>query len=140
MPTPAQAQAIERYSTEVWAQGNLDAIDDIFASDYVRHGPALEGGTSEGAKSLKELVGVYRTAFPDLQVPVEASTGEGDVVITRWSATGTNTGEMLGIPPTGKPIEIFGFWMHRFEGGQIVEEWATWDTHGFLAQMDVTLP
>ena len=140
MPTQAQAKAIERYSLEVWGQGNLETIDDIFASDYVRHGPSLEGGSFDGAKSLKELVTLYRTALPDLQVPVEAMAGEGDIVLTRWAATGTNTGEMLGAAPSGKPVTIFGFWMHRFEGDKIAEEWATWDTHGFLQQIDVTLP
>lgn len=139
MPTPAQAKALERYSTEVWGRGNLDAIDDLFAADCVRHGPALEGGTSEGPKALKELVTLYRTAFPDLQVPTEVVVGEGDVVLSRWLARGTNTGEILGAAPSGKPVEVLGFWMHRFEDGKIVEEWATWDTHGFLQELDVTL-
>ena len=66
--------------------------------------------------------------------------GEGDIVLTRWAATGTNTGSMLGAPPTGKPFKMFGFWMHRFDGDTIAEEWATWDTHGFLQQIGVTLP
>jgi len=140
MPTPAQAQAIERYSIEVWGKGNLDAIDDIFASDYVRHGPTLEGGTTDGAKGLKDLVTVYRTAMSDLQVPVENMAGDGETVLTCWSATGTNDGELLGLPPTGKSCDVIGFWMHRFEDGKIVEEWATWDTHGFLEQLGVTLP
>ena len=140
MPTPAQAQAIERYCNEVWGQGNLDAIDDIFASDYIRHGPALEGGTTDGAKGLKDLVGLYRTAAPDLAVPLQTIVGEGDTVLTRWAATGTNSGEFAGQAPTGKAFEIFGFWMHRFENGKIVEEWATWDTQDFLAQIGQTLP
>ena len=140
MPTQAQVKAIERYSSEVWGQGNLETIDDIFASDYVRHGPALEGGSFDGAKTLKELVTLYRTAMPDLQVPVEAMAGEGDIVLTRWSATGTNDGSMLGAAPTGRSFEAFGFWMHRFEGDKVIEEWATWDTQGFLEQLGVTLP
>jgi predicted ester cyclase len=140
MPTQAQAKVIERYSTEVWGQGNLDAIDDIFTPDRVRHGPDLEGGTSEGSQSHKELVTLYRTALPDLKVPIEAMAGEGDIVLTRWAAWGTNDGPMLGKAPTGKAMRIFGFWMHRFEGNKIAEEWATWDTHGFLQQLGVSLP
>ncbi len=61
-------------------------------------------------------------------------------MITRWKATGTNTGPLLGAAPTGKPMKIFGFWMHRFEGDKIAEEWATWDTHGMLQQVGVSLP
>lgn len=140
MPTPTQVRAIHRYSTEVWGQGNLDAIDDIFAPNYVRHGPALEGGTTDGPKGLKDLVTLFRTSMSDLSVPVENIAGDGDIVLTRWSATGTNDGELLGLPPTGKSCDVIGFWMHRFEDGKIVEEWATWDTHGFLEQIGVTLP
>lgn len=139
MLTEEQAKAIERYSTEVWGQGNLDAIDEIFTPDRIRHGPDLEG-TSEGAKGHKELVTLYRTALPDLEVPIEAMVGEGDIVLTRWAAWGTNNGPILGVAPTGKPFKVFGFWMHRFEGNKIAEEWATWDTHGFLQQLGVSLP
>ncbi len=70
MPTTAQTRAIERYC-EAWGQGNTDTIDDIFTPDHVRHGPDLEEGGFQGNDGHKELVGVYRTAFPDLQVPAE---------------------------------------------------------------------
>ena len=139
MPTQEQAKAIERYSAEVWGQGILAAIDEIFTQDRIRHGPDLEG-TSEGAQGHKDLVMVYRTALPDLKVPIEAMVGEGNIVLTRWAASGTNNGPMLGIAPTGKSCRVFGFWMHRFEGNKIAEEWATWDTHGFLQQLGVSLP
>ncbi|HKN38011.1 MAG TPA: ester cyclase, partial [Acidimicrobiia bacterium] len=70
MPTSEQTKAIQRYSIEVWGQGNLDAVDDIFTPDRVRHGPVLEGESFQGAKGHKELVTVYRTALPDLHVPI----------------------------------------------------------------------
>jgi predicted ester cyclase len=47
---------------------------------------------------------------------------------------------MMGNAPTGKSFTIFGFWMHRFEGDKIAEEWAAFDTHGFLAQLGVSVP
>ena len=139
MPTAEQTKAIQRYVSEVWEQGKLDVIDEIFTPDRVRHGPDFEG-TSEGAKGHKDLVALYLTSFPNLKIPVEVQLGEGDVVISRWRASGTNTGPTLGVPPTGKSFEVIGFWMHRFEGNQIAEEWATWDTHGLLQQMGVSLP
>ena len=139
MPTQQQAGIIERYATDVWSKGDLDAIGEMFTTDRVRHGPDLEGN-SVGAAGHRELVIVYRTSLPDLSITVEAQVGEGDTVITRWRATGTNLGPTLGIPPTGKSCDVFGFWMHRFEGDQIAEEWAVWDTHGFLQQIGVSLP
>ncbi|HTF48429.1 MAG TPA: ester cyclase [Pseudonocardia sp.] len=139
MVTSEQTQAIQRYS-DVWASGDLDVLDEVFTADCVRHGPALEGTSVKGAQGLKEIVELYRTALPDLRVPIDTMVGDGDVVMTRWSASGTNNGPVLGTPPTGKSFTIFGFWMHRFEGDKIAEEWATWDTHGFLGQLGVSLP
>jgi len=139
MPTQEQAKVIERYTTDVWSKGDLDAIDEIFTADRVRHGPDLEG-TSEGAAGHKELVTVDRTSLPDLTITVEEQVGEGDTVATRWRATGTNLGPTLGIPAAGGSCDVFGFWLHRFEGNQIAEEWAVWDTHGFLQQIGVSLP
>jgi len=139
MPTEQQMRIIDRYATDVWSKGDLDAVGEIFTADRVRHGPDLEG-TSEGAAGHRDLVTLYRTSLPDLTLTIEEQVGEGNTVVTRWRATATNLGPTLGIPPTGKSCDVFGFWMHRFEGDQIAEEWAIWDTHGFLQQIGVTLP
>lgn len=140
MPTPQQLRAIQRYSVDIWEKGDLDAIDEVFTPDFVRHGPGIEGGPVLGRKGQKDLVTLYRTALPDLRVPIEVQCGEGDVVLARWTARGTNLGPMMGIEPTGKACSVVGFWELRFEGDQIAEEWATWDTHGFLQQIGVSLP
>lgn len=138
MPTEQQTRIIERYTTDVWSKGDLDAVAEIFTANRVRYGPDLEG-TTEGSAGHRDLVGLYRTSLPDLTITIESQVGEGDTVVTRWRATGTNLGPTLGVPPTGKSFEVFGFWMHRFEGDQIAEEWAVWDTHGFLQQIGVSL-
>lgn len=138
MTTEQQANIIDRYATDVWSKGDLDAVGEIFTADRVRHGPDLEG-VSVGAAGHRELVTLYRTSLPDLTITVESQVGEGDRVITRWRATATNLGPTLGIPATGRSCDVFGFWMHRFEGDRIAEEWATWDTHGFLQQIGVSL-
>jgi steroid delta-isomerase-like uncharacterized protein len=139
MTTSTQAGAIERYTTDVWSKGDLDAIAELFTADRVRHGPDFEG-TSVGAAGHRELVALYRTCLPDLVIVAEAQVQDGDVVVTRWRATGTNLGPTLGVPPTGRRVEVFGLWMHRFDGDRIAEEWAVWDTHGFLQQIGITLP
>jgi hypothetical protein len=99
MPTPAQARAIEPYSVEVWGQGNLDTIDDIFTVDRIRHGPDLEG-TSEGSAGHKELVNLLSSGLPGSGGARREDGRSGDVVLTRWSATGTLDGPMLGAAPT----------------------------------------
>lgn len=138
MATDQQLNAIARYITDVWGKGDLDAIDEIFTADRVRHGPDFEG-THKGAAGQKDVVTLYRTSAPDLAVSVEAQVAEGDLVVTRWRATGTNLGPTMGVPPTGGSAEIWGLWMHRLEGNKIAEEWAAFDSHALLQMMGVSL-
>jgi steroid delta-isomerase-like uncharacterized protein len=77
------------------------------------------------------------SAFPDLKLMVEDQIAEGDKVVTRWSATGTHQGELLGIPPTGKQTTATGITIDRIQGGKIVETWTHWDNLGLLQQLGV---
>lgn len=138
MATEQQLNAITRYVTDVWGKGDLDAIDEIFTAELVRHGPEFEG-THEGAAGQKDIVTLYRTSTPDLAVSVEAQVAEGDLVVTRWRASGTNLGPTMEVAPTGNSGEVWGFWMHRFEGDRIAEEWAAFDTQALLALMGVSV-
>jgi steroid delta-isomerase-like uncharacterized protein len=137
MATDQQLNAIDRYIADVWGKGDLDAIDEIFTADRVRHGPDFEG-THKGAAGQKDIVTLYRTSTPDLVVSVEAQVREGDLVVTRWRATGTSLGPTMGVPPTGNSGEVWGFFMHRFEGDKIAEEWAAFDTHALLELLGVS--
>jgi len=138
MATDQQSNVIDRYITDVWGKGDLDAIDEIFTPDRVRHGPDFEG-THEGSAGQKDIVALYRTSTPDLAVSVESQVAEGDLVVTRWRATGTNLGPTMGVAPTGRSGDVWGFWMHRFEADRIAEEWAAFDTHALLALLGVPL-
>ena len=60
-----------------------------------------------------------------------------DVVVTRWTGSGTHSGELMGIAPTRKKVKVPGVWIHRFSGGKIVESWNAWDTLGMLTQLGV---
>jgi steroid delta-isomerase-like uncharacterized protein len=135
--TQEHTAAIRRYADEIWGQGNLDAIDEVFSPDFVRHGPEIEGGDIRGREGFKQLVTMYRTAFPDLRVPIEAQVGSGDTVVTRWTVSGTNRGPLLGLDPTGMSAQLGGMWMHQFTGGQIAEEWVTYDTLAILVQLGI---
>jgi predicted ester cyclase len=68
---------------------------------------------------LKQYAAMNLGAFPDARVTVEDQIAEGEMVVTRWTATGTHTGELLGIPPTGRRIEISGMTINRFSGSRI---------------------
>jgi steroid delta-isomerase-like uncharacterized protein len=78
------------------------------------------------------------SAFPDIQRTVEDQfTDESQMVVTRWTATGTHLGYFMGIAPTGKRLTVTGIAIHRIASGQIVEEWQEWDTLGLMQQLGV---
>ena len=65
------------------------------------------------------MTGAYRGAFPDLHFTIEAQVAEGDRVVTRWTAGGTNTGSLGGMPPTGKAVVVSGISIERIAGGKV---------------------
>jgi predicted ester cyclase len=89
-------------------QGNLDAIDEGLAPDFVNHD--APPGLPSDREGFKQLAVMYKAAFPDMHLHVEDQLAEGDMVVSRWS-----------IAPTGKEVTVTGIDIDRFEGGQIVE-------------------
>jgi serine phosphatase RsbU (regulator of sigma subunit)/predicted ester cyclase len=110
---------------EAWGKGNLAAVDEYIAADYVEH--TLPLGSQQGRDALKQFVAMYHEAFPDLKVTMHDIFGRGDRVAYRWSAGGTHLGEWISIPPTGLHITASGITIHRIVGGKCVEGWASVD-------------
>ena len=81
---------VRRFFEEPW-KGNLDVVDELTASDYVGHDPALPEPL-RGPEGVKEFIATYREGFPDARITVEQQLAEGDLVATRWSARGTHEG------------------------------------------------
>ena len=124
-----------RIVEEVWNKKNLDAIDELIAADYVDH--TLPPGVPPGRDGAKAFIGMYVNAFPDVKITIEDMIAKGDKVVTRWSATGTHTGELMGIPATGKQITVTGLDITRFSGGKSVEFWGQFDQMGMMQQLGV---
>src|SRR5215212_10696478 len=127
---------VRRYFEEIWNKGNLELIEELFTTNFVRHGPVgTEGGEVRGLEGFKALVSSYRTGLPDLQIPIEDLIAEGDRVVTCWTAYGTHQGELLGNAPTGNQATVSGILVDRVSGGQIEEEWVAYDTLHFMQQI-----
>jgi steroid delta-isomerase-like uncharacterized protein len=124
--------------TEVWSQGKLEVIDEIYDPSFVYHEPYA--GDIHGLEGLRQLVMMYRTGYPDLVFTSEDLIVEGDMVAQRWSCAGTHQGELMGIPATGKRTTTSGVNILRFENGKAVEEWSNWDALGWLQQLGVVPP
>jgi steroid delta-isomerase-like uncharacterized protein len=122
---------------EIWNAGNLAVIDELVASDATFCDPNVPGGEFTGPAGLKQFAQIYRGAFPDVRMTINGQIAEGDYVCTRWTATGTHKGELMGIAPTNKVATVTGIDIDRYQGGKVVEAWASYDMLGLLQQLGV---
>src|SRR5436190_19218603 len=113
-----QNKAIVRRYREIHKNGTLDQLDEIVAKDLVAHS-ALPGVPS-GLNGGKMAHNILLSAFPDNHVTTEDLIAEGDKVVERFTAQGTNTGSFIGMPPTGKSYKITGMSIFRIANGKIV--------------------
>ena len=116
---------VRRFHEEAWNKGNVAAVDEFMAADYVDY--PIPSGLPPGTEGLKQTISTYRTAFPDLKATVDDIFAEGDRVAYRWSTRGTHLGEWLGIPPTGYHMAATGITVFRIAGGKVVEGWTSMD-------------
>jgi len=124
-----------RFFKEVWNEGNLSAIDELAAANYEDHNQPP--GMPSGIEGVKQTIAMYQTAFPDTRMTVEDEFAQGDRVVIRWTARGTHTGELMGIPPTGKQVTVTGIDVYRVAGGKLVERWGEFDQMGMMQQLGV---
>lgn len=121
-----------RWMEDVINTKNVGLIDELLASDYRLHRPGQE---VNGIAEVKALVRTYFDAFPDLECSIADLLADGEKVILRWTVTGTHTGDLLGISPTGKSVTVAGIMISRVAGGKIAEEWESLDELGMLKQI-----
>lgn len=127
-----------RIFEEVWGAYNLDKVEEYYAADLIDHNELP--GFPPGREGVKASVSMFASALSDNDIAVEDQIAEGDKVVTRWSSTATHTGELLGIPATGKRIKVTGINIDRFEGGKVVESWGEYDSMGLMQQLGAVPP
>ena len=125
---------VERFVEEFWNEGNAAAADELFAPDAQIHMPTREVVDVDG---LKGFAGAFRGTFPDWHSTFEELVAEGERVAERWTGRGTQRGELMGIPPTGKRVEVPGSVFYRIVGGKIVEFRGQLDMMGIMQQLGV---
>jgi len=132
-------KALVRRWLDAMDRGDLEAVDDLIAPDYVDHSPPIPG-LPPGKEGIRAANLLLAAAFTDVVHTVEEQIASGDKVMTRVITRGTFSGEFLGVPPTGKEVEITGIAVHRVAGGQLVEHWAQVDMAGFMHQIGAAPP
>jgi predicted ester cyclase len=99
----------------------------------VNHDPPI--GLGADAEGMRTAGAMFRAAFPEWHSELHALVGEGDMVVERFTASGTHHGELLGVAPTGKPVELKGINIFRACDGRIVERWGRLDELGLVQQL-----
>jgi steroid delta-isomerase-like uncharacterized protein len=134
---------------DVWARGRIAAIEELVATDYIRHGPVAEqplGFISgrkvplparefQGIPDLIAMVKWSQATFDDQQITVDDQIAEGHKVATRWTAVGTHVGTFMGVPGSGRRFRHNGVSICRIEDGKIAEEWILWDFAAMMSQL-----
>jgi len=126
-------EIVRRFSDELWGRGDFAAADEVLAPDLIEHNPLP--GQGPGRDGHKQVVALFRSAFPDLHVVTEDLVEEGDRVALRWRAEGTHRGDLMGLSPTGKRVALSFIEILRIARGKIVERWAEDNGQFVLAQL-----
>jgi steroid delta-isomerase-like uncharacterized protein len=126
---------VRRFYEEI-DKGNVDAMDDLVAEDYLDHSPPPFPGFAPGREGVKQAFRLFWDATPGRH-QIEDQIAEGDKVVTRLTAYGVHEGDLPGIPATGRQIKMTGTVIHRIENGKLAEKWSDKDVLGFLQQVGV---
>ncbi len=123
-----------RLIEEVANQGNLAAIDELVAPDFVEH-EELPPGIPPGLEGLRAFFAAWRRGFPDGRVTLELEIAEDDLMAGYETWRGTHQGEFFGIPPSGQPVTFKVIDIVRVANGKVVEHWAVSDNLSLMQQL-----
>jgi steroid delta-isomerase-like uncharacterized protein len=132
MSAEENKELVRRFVEEFWNEGNAAAADELMAPDAEIHMPTGELVDLDG---LKDFAGAFRQAFPDWHSTFEELIAEGDRVAERWTGRGTQRGELQGIAPTDRRVEVPGSVFYRIVDGKIVEFRGQLDMMSLMQQL-----
>jgi steroid delta-isomerase-like uncharacterized protein len=129
----ANKAVMERFYAEVVNAGNIDLIDELLTEDFVEH-EDFPGITSD-REGVKQFFGMFLGAFPDATFTPEQVLGDGDLVAARVRVRGTHQGEFMGVPATGKPIDVQAIDVVSFTDGKGTAHWGVFDAMTMMQQL-----
>ena len=130
----ANVATARRWTEEVYTGKALAVLDEILDPAAVHHGASFPD--AEGVEAIKAALAGTMDSFPDINLTVDATIADGDLVVVRWSGTGTNDGPWLGMEPTGKSANFTGINIYRLACGKIVESWSEMDALSILRDLE----
>lgn len=134
MSTEPNKALVRQFIEEVFNKGNVSIIDALLAPSFIEH-EELPPGIPNDREGVKLLPQMMHSAFPDFKATIEDMLADGDKVVIRMTWEGTQEGEFMGIPPSGKRMSIGVIDIIRVADGQLVEHWGQMDSMGLMQQL-----
>ena len=123
---------VRRFIDEIFVQGRKEAVDELLSDDFVGH---TWPSTGHPKDDLKAAIGRTSKGLSDPRFVIEDIIGEGDRVVVRLTAEATQTGEIMGMPGSGKRYSIGEIHIFRVRAGQVAEHWHQFDQMGMMRQL-----
>ena len=133
LQSTAPKAVVERYYEQVWTARRPEAVDGLFAPEYVNHAGAR--GVLAGPAGIRANYQSLVDAFPDVSFDLDDVLEDGDKVVVRYTMHGTHNGQFQQIAPTGKTVAVPGIGIYRVSGGLIRESWVVRDSLVLLRQL-----
>ena len=133
MTAAENAELIRNLHGALLSERSVDVLDRFFADDFVSHNNPP--GLPDGVAGVKQFFAMFRDAFPDAAVQIDEIVADGEKVAVATTLTGTHEGELLGMAPTGRRVEVTGIDIVRIADGRIVEHRGLTDIVGLMRQL-----
>ncbi len=134
MSSSDNIEKVRALLTQVFSEGNYEALGELIAPDFVEH---QNGSQGIGPAAVRRTASGLRASFPDLTVEVQDAIANEDTVWVRARGRGTDTGGVAGRPPSGRRLEVDVIDIVRFQDGLMIEHWGVADRLGMLQQVGV---
>jgi steroid delta-isomerase-like uncharacterized protein len=134
MATEQNKALIVRFVDELFNRGNTGIVGEIFAPDFIEH-EQLPPGIPSGREGVKVMTTVLRNAFPDFKATMDDILADGDKVVIRMTWSGTQKGEFMGVPASGKHVSFGVIDIIRIANGKFVEHWGQMDSMSLMQQL-----
>jgi len=123
---------VRRFIDEVFLNGDFGAVDEMLTDDFT---PNTWGSVGQGRDGLKEAITRVSAGLSDVRMTIEDVVAEGDRVAVRLTSSATQTGEFMGLPPSGKRYEIGEIHIFRIRDDRVSEHWHQADFMGMMKQL-----
>lgn len=132
--TNPNKQLVNDCIQDIFTKGDLDAVNRYLAPNFVNHDAPFPGAP-EGREGMRWAAEQIRAAAPDWHSDLERLVAEDDIVVEVFTASGTHTNELFGVPGTGKTLTLRGVNIFRISDGRIVERWGRLEELGLVQQL-----